>query len=175
MFSFCVCVQFVPVATMRLNPAIFNICNLLFPCDEICFWLHGLLLLMAKLILQYYDQRMVCSPCSWLLLSLEVLIWTYWGIMAQMCAAYTKLIWGKDVVWGGRVRILHTKFIWRHHVKGMSRLVTQHRSFSNPSPWGTINRSLTHHLAPLKHFNELSIITQCDLMQSSLRIYQSLI
>jgi hypothetical protein len=33
---FLCCVQFVPVATMRLNPAIFNICNLLFPCDEIC-------------------------------------------------------------------------------------------------------------------------------------------
>jgi len=98
---------------------------------------------------------MVCSPCSWLLLSFEVLIWTYWGIMAQMCAAYTKLIWGKDVVWGGGVTILHTKFIWRHHVKGMS---TQHRSFSNPSPWGIINWSLTHHLAPLEHFNELSII-----------------
>ncbi len=36
LFSFCVCVQFVPVATMRLNPTIFNICNLLFPYDEIC-------------------------------------------------------------------------------------------------------------------------------------------
>jgi len=36
LFSFCVCVQFVSVATMRLNPAIFNICNLLFPYDEIC-------------------------------------------------------------------------------------------------------------------------------------------
>ncbi len=35
-FYFCVCVQFVHVATMRLNPAIFNICNLLFQYDEIC-------------------------------------------------------------------------------------------------------------------------------------------
>ncbi len=36
LFCFFVCVQFVPVATMRLNPAIFNICKLLFPYDEIC-------------------------------------------------------------------------------------------------------------------------------------------
>jgi len=97
--------------------------------------------------------------------SLQLIAPKFWGLDLNLLRNH-----GTDVCslhqahlgQGCSLRWRSNDFAHKVHMKtsreGDVKTLTQHRSFSNPSPWGIINWSLTHHLAPLEHFNELSII-----------------